>query len=374
MSGRPKHEIIHEELAGAIASGVLAPGAQVPTEAELVKRYKSSRPTVTRVMQRLVLEGLVERRAGAGTFVRRGAGTGRAKLFGLLIPGLGETEIFEQICGQMARDAQTLHYTLLWGDASGSGHGPAGDRVVALAHDYVARHVAGVFFAPLESTPDKGAVNAAVIDTLAAAQIPVVLLDRDLARSPERSPYDLVAIDHRRASHLLTSHLLEQGHRQIAFVARPLSAPTVALRIAGYREALREAGIEPTPKSVHFGDPGDPMFVRQILKAEAARTFVCANDATAAQLMHTLDELGIVVPEDACVAGFDDVRYANLLRVPLTTIHQPCRALGTAAVQAMTERLANPGMPAREILLDVKLAVRRSTSLPRRGKPAGTRR
>lgn len=374
MASRPKHEIIHEELAGAIGSGALPPGAQLPTEAELVKRYGASRPTVTRVMQRLVLERLVERRAGAGTFVRRGAVTGEAKLFGLLIPGLGETEIFEQICGQMARDAQTLQYTLLWGDASASSHGPTGDCVLALAQDYVARHVAGVFFAPRELTPDRGAVNAAVIDTLAAARIPIVLLDRDLVRSPERSPYDLVAIDHRRASHLLTSHLLEQGHRQIAFVARPLSAPSVALRVAGYREALREAGIEPTTKSVHFGDPGDPRFVRQILEAEAARTFICANDATAAQFMHTLDELGVAVPEDARVAGFDDVRYANLLRVPLTTIHQPCRALGTAAVQAMTERLANPGMPARDILLDVQLAVRRSTSLPRSDKPAGTRR
>lgn len=374
MAGRPKHEIIHEDLAGAIAAGTLAPGAQVPTEAELVKRYKASRPTVTRVMQRLVLEGLVERRAGSGTFVRRGAAASSAKLFGLLIPGLGETEIFEPICGQMARDAQAHQHTLLWGDASETGHGPSGERAIALARDYVARHVAGVFFAPLELTSDKEAVNAAVIDTLKAAGVPVVLLDRDVVRAPQRSGHDLVAIDHRRAAHLLTSHLIDQGCRQIGFVARPLSAPTVALRIAGYCDALREAGVEPSTKAVHFGDPGDQVFVRRILGTDGTRTFVCANDATAATLLHTLDELGVAVPEQACVAGFDDVRYANLLRVPLTTMHQPCRAIGSAAVQAMVERLANPGLPARDILLDVKLVARRSTNLARRDKPAGSRR
>ena len=89
--------------------------------------------------------------------------------------------------------------------------------------------------------------------------------------------------------------------------------------------------------------------------------------------MHTLDELGVIVPDDIRVAGFDDVRYANLLRVPLTTIHQPCRAIGSAAVQAMVERLTNPGLPARDILLDSRLVVRRST-MGRRDKAASPRR
>lgn len=363
MAGRPKHETIHEELADAIATGALPPGARLPTEAELVRRHEASRPTVTRVMQRLVLEGLIERRAGRGTFVRRSATTSPAKLFGLLIPGLGETEIFEPICAQMARDAQAHQHTLLWGDATGGAPGQSGNRAVELAREYVERHVGGVFFAPQELASDKDSVNTAVIETLTAAGIPIVLLDRDVVRYPLRSGFDMVAIDHRRAAHLLVSHLVAHGIRQIGFVSKPLSAPSVTLRIAGYRDALREAGIEPSTKAVHFGDPGDASFVQQMLDADPARTLVCANDATAARLMHTLDELGIGVPDQVRVAGFDDVRYANLLRVPLTTIHQPCRDLGAVAMQAMIERLTAPDLPARDILLEATLVVRRSTAV-----------
>jgi len=373
MSKRPKHETIHEDLARVIGDGTLVPGAQLPTEAELVRTYKASRPTVTRVMQRLVLEGFVERRAGAGTFVRREAAASCAKLFGLLIPGLGETEIFEPLCGQMARDAQSHQHTLLWGDATDHGSARAGERALALARDYAARRVGGVFFAPLELSSDKESVNAAVIETLEKAAIPVVLLDRDVVWHPERSRYDLVAIDHRRAAHVLVAHILGQRIRQVSFVAQPLSAPTIALRIAGYRDALREVGIEPASKAVHFGDPSDAAFVRRVLATGQAAAIVCGNDVTAAKLLHTLDELGVVVPDDVRVAGFDDVRYANLLRVPLTTIHQPCRDLGTAAVQAMVERLANPALPARDILLDARLVVRRSTTV-RRAKPAAPKR
>ena len=142
---------------------------------------------------------------------------------------------------------------------------------------------------------------------------------------------------------------------------------------AGYRDALREVGIEPSSKAVHFGDPSDAAVVRRVLATGQAAAIVCGNDVTAAKLLHTLDELGVVVPDDVRVAGFDDVRYANLLRVPLTTIHQPCRDLGTAAVQAMVERLANPALPARDILLDARLVVRRSTTV-RRAKPAAPKR
>jgi DNA-binding LacI/PurR family transcriptional regulator len=60
------------------------------------------------------------------------------------------------------------------------------------------------------------------------------------------------------------------------------------------------------------------------------------------------------------IIGIDDVKYASLLRVPLTTLRQPCHDLGTAAVAAMLERIAHPTMPARDILLDCKLIIRQS--------------
>lgn len=363
VSRRPKHQVIYDALAAEIVGGRLAPGTRLPTETALVGQFDASRPTVTRAMQRLVADGLIERRPRAGTFVRISLHP-TTKLLGLIIPGLGETEIFEPICSQIAAEAAAFHCALVWGHATLPAAPASAERAVALAESYVRQRVAGVFFAPVELTSDRTAVNAAVATVLDEAGIPIVLLDRDIVSQPARSRFDLVSIDHRRAAHVLVADLIERGERKVFFIARPLSAPTISLRIAGYRDALREAGIEPEPCWVQFGDPTDTAFVRQLVRLGRDAAFVCGNDATAANLMHTLDELGTVVPDDVRVAGFDDVRYARLLRVPLTTIHQPCRSIGTMAMQAMRERIEHPGLPARDILLDAGLVRRRSTLRP----------
>ncbi len=87
---------------------------------------------------------------------------------------------------------------------------------------------------------------------------------------------------------------------------------------------------------------------------------MCANDFTAAHLMKTLTELGVNVPGKVRLSGIDDVKYASLLSVPLTTLHQPCADMGAIAVSTMLERLRHPKLPARDILLDFHLVVRDS--------------
>jgi DNA-binding LacI/PurR family transcriptional regulator len=131
------------------------------------------------------------------------------------------------------------------------------------------------------------------------------------------------------------------------------------LRIAGYREALLDAGISPQPEWIHSGEPTNEEYVRHIVE-EGAKAIICANDLTAANLMRTLDSLGCPVPQKLRVAGFDDVRYAELLRPSLTTIHQPCVDIGSFAMQTMLERLENPSFPARDILAQPILIVRQS--------------
>jgi DNA-binding LacI/PurR family transcriptional regulator len=76
--------------------------------------------------------------------------------------------------------------------------------------------------------------------------------------------------------------------------------------------------------------------------------------------MKTLLEIGVTIPEEIRIAGFDDVSYASLLPVPLTTMHQPCGDIGAAAMSAMLERIGNPSLAPRSILLDAHLVVRRS--------------
>jgi DNA-binding LacI/PurR family transcriptional regulator len=134
------------------------------------------------------------------------------------------------------------------------------------------------------------------------------------------------------------------------FIARPNSAPTVEARIAGYREAIYAHGLTPAVAAN----------AKSVMKAHRPDAFVCANDRTAGELMQELIAMGRRIPEDAAIVGIDDVEYAKLLPVPLTTIHQPCRAIGEAAMSAMLERIARPDMLARDIMLDCRLVVRES--------------
>lgn len=354
-----KHRRVFEHVLAEIESGKIKDGARLPSEVELVKQFGSSRPTVARALHDLQNLGLVERKVGSGTYVRKAQKQSESWRFGLLIPGLGRTEIFEPICGQLARLAQKQHHTLLWGDF-GDKRGDADPALIEQVCDsYIRQKVAGVFFAPLELTEDKDRINQSVITALETARIPIVLLDRDIVAFPRRSRFDLVGIDNRRAGFLIADHLINLGCRRIDFLSRPDSAPTVMLRIAGYREALLGSGIAPDPQWVHSGEPTDEILVQRIL-ADGATAIICANDLTAANLMRTLDSLGCTVPGEVRVVGFDDVRYAELLRPALTTIHQPCSEIGTMAMQVMLERIENPAFPARDILVQPVLIVRQS--------------
>jgi LacI family transcriptional regulator len=355
----PLHRQIAEEIRQEILGGTFTEGAQLPTEMELVKRFSASRPTVGQALKQLQFEGLIERRAGAGTFVRRATGdtTSHGGLWGLIIPGLGNTEIFEPICAEIALQARQHGTNLLWSADARQNLSPA-EQAMDLCQQCLRGKVNGVFFAPLELTEHKDDVNRRIVDSLKSAGIPVVLLDRDLHPAPKRSGFDLVSMDNFAAGLLVTTHLLAQGARSLRFVAPPGSAFSVFLRISGFREALAQHGLAPQKKQITIGDAEDTAFVAALVKQ--ADAVVCANDHTAALLMRTLEKLNVRVPRDLRLAGFDDTKYATLLSVPLTTVHQPCREIGRVAALAMLERVKNPNLPPRQILLSGELVVRGS--------------
>ena len=366
-SGQSKHRRIFDHLLASIQSGELKPGDRLPSEAELGKLFEASRITVAKAVNDLQRMGLVTRRPGAGTHVRseeRPSG----RTFGLLIPELGLTEIFEPICHGMMRTHFARPDALLWGNSSMSpqDNARAAEQVV---QSFISQKVAGVFFAPLELSADKDAANRRIARALDRAQIPFVLLDRCYMPYPDRSAHDLVAVDNRRAGYIGAAHLLGLGIRRLVFVAEELAANTVDARITGFYEALRVHGITPDWEPVWRGNPQDESFVRRILEAGRPEAFLCANDLTAARLMQVLVGLGIRIPEEIRIVGMDDVRYASLLPVPLTTIHQDCSGIGAVAMATMLQRLEHPELPIRDVLVPVRLVVRRSCGAHLASKP-----
>jgi GntR family transcriptional regulator, arabinose operon transcriptional repressor len=362
----PKYQQVVETIKNEILSGRYQRGQKLPSEAALVKRFGTSRITVGRALRELRQAGLIQSRAGSGSFVGAAASGEEGLLFGLLIPNLGDTEIFGPICQGMSQAPQARKNALLWGNIAPDME-TKDAQTWDLCQQYIAKKVDGVFFAPLERTAASEQTNHLVISALERAAIPVVLLDRCVLPYPRRSRHDLIGIDHRRAGYMITEHLLKLGCRRIAFIGYANSASTVTARIGGYRDALFIAGVSVSRDLVRNLDSDQVSEVRMVMEKLKPEGIVCANDRTAGHLMQSLIQMNYRIPQDVRIVGIDDVEYASLLPVPLTTVHQPCKEIGVAAVAAMLERVAAPDMPIRDILLDCTLVVRDSCGQKRNG-------
>ncbi len=357
-SGRESvHRMIYEQLLDEIKTEVFVAGVRLPSEAELCKRFNTSRITVAKALQRLQFEGFVYRRAGSGTYVRVREKTANMQ-FGLLIPDLGKTEIFEPICKGMMRSSLENSISLIWGQSS-SLENKRGEAAERLCRQFLEQRVAGVFFAPIEYLEGDDRINFNLVAALQAAKIPVVLLDRTHEEYPKQSDLDLVGIDNHRAGLVLTNHLWKCGARRIVFVARSKSASTILERIAGYETSLRMLHSA-YPGHVFLGDVEDEAALRQLMATERPDGIICGNDITAAKMMATLIKMGFSIPSQVRMVGIDDVSYARYLPVPLTTIHQDCENIGSTAMMLMLDRVRNPKRKAIDARIPFELVVRKS--------------
>ena len=355
-----KHQHISQELRTEIASGKFAPTGKLPSESQLVERFRVSRPTVARALRDLQSEGLIERKAGSGSFVRHLQVQTHSQLIGLLVPGRGATEVLDVVCGELGAIARLHGYGVLWGR---SPH-PMLDRNLNASSareacdEFIKRGVRGVIFAPFEHLDDSRRVNLQLLDLLRHAGIAVVLIDRDFMPFPLRSDYDLVALDNVQAGFLAGDHLLRLGIRKLCLLSDPDSASSVDARLTGVREAIRQHQLSDDISIRMDGDASDVAFVRQAIKDIDA--VVCANDSTAFRLQQTLVQLKVRVPEDLRIIGFDDVRNATLASVTLTTVRQPCRDLAWCAFRTLEERILRAAHPVRTTFLAPTLVVRNS--------------
>lgn len=362
---KAKHHEVFATLLREIQGGQWKEGDRLPSEAALVERFGHSRITIGRALRDLQSAGIISRRAGSGSFVRPSRTTS-GRTFGLLIADIGETDVYESIWRGMMASPQAREHAVAWGSTP-AGADPSdaearSQRAWQLCRQYIDRRVDGVFFAPVSISPVAGDMNHRIVRALDDAKIPVVLLDRPITPYPDPGWKDLVGIDNRLAGFVMTEHLLGRGARRVVFVRTASSAPTVDARESGYRRALMQADLEPLD-AVRL-DPGSATAVRAMLRTHTPDAIVCANDRTAARLMHTLLGVGIRIPGDVRLVGIDDVEYASLLPVPLTTYRQPTLQLGEVALSMMLTRVAQPDMAAHDIRLRCELVVRESCGQP----------
>jgi DNA-binding LacI/PurR family transcriptional regulator len=367
MNSPLKHRAVSRQLTIEITAGKYSKSGRLPSEAQLVKRFNVSRPTVGRAMRELHEQGLIERRAGSGTYIRTEKDRARsehtaAPRIGLLMPSQSHTEIFEPICAELASLAHVKDYGLWWGDSvpfASKTHMTAVEAETLCEH-FIERGVVGVFFASFEHQKDFEAVNQRITERLKKAGIPIVLLDRDIGVFPNRSEFDIVGVDNVAGGYLLANHLIKLGVRRMVYVKRPLTASTVDSRIIGAQKAILDNGLQIPQPFVYSGDPADVKFVTSFSQNKEIDAVLCTNDHLAAELLQTLTRIGIRIPKSLRLVGFDNVRFASLLSIPLTTVEQPVRDIAITAFSALLERMTDSALPPRTLILTPRLVVRES--------------
>jgi DNA-binding LacI/PurR family transcriptional regulator len=173
-----------------------------------------------------------------------------------------------------------------------------------------------------------------------------------------------VSVDERYAGYVATQHLISLGHRRIGFVAGPAAYLPTREKAAGRAEALREAQLRDGLVShSDFSFDGGRSALRTLLAADDPPTgVICSSDVMALGVVQEARELGLRVPQDISVVGFDGIDAASWGDPPLTTVEQPIEAIASTAVELLQSVVAEPQTFRPRVLLQPKLRLGRSTS------------
>ena len=362
MIVKNKFEQVRDTLLDEIKKGVYERSLKLPSENELIKRFGIARETARKAISDLVRKGLVKRRKGAGSFITK-QGQRRSGLIGLLMPDASSARIFRDFVTEISRLARRNGYEVIVRDLSAGSIAETKVRVRRMARELIVQNVEGVVFRPLIDER-LVASNLEIVKIFKNAETPVVLMDSDVAVSPERSDCDLVTIDNVSAGRRVAEHLLKQGRRKVSFMMNG----TVLRHNENWRNRLfgvaGEMAIRNVTDAVRPLDfkPDNRSALKRLFKSRfRPDAIVCGNDETAVQLIESLLAIGKRVPKEVAVVGFDDADIAASFKIPLTTVRLPSRQIATTVLRTLLARISRPDDDPREIHLSAPLVVRAST-------------
>jgi GntR family transcriptional regulator of arabinose operon len=358
----PLHIQLLDDLRHKIINGILKPHERLPSEWELVEQLDISRATIQRAWQAAEQEGLIYRIPGKGTFVSEPGEKAVTKMvFGLVVPDFrgssaartlhGAERILKQR-GYSIRVAST-EYSL--------------DEENRILREMVNEGMVGCILWAFKGSGTERYL--AEIDPT----FPVVLLDRPI----EGVPLPCVTSNNYAGGMQAMKHLIELGHRQIAFLARPhIELWTVAERLRAYQDAMISIAETPLPP-ILIGDEKElssynaylssddqslEPLVEYLRQPDRPSAIFAVNDWMAIRALRAAKYAGLRVPEDLSLVGFDNLDIVDYLTPALTTIAQNPELMGVEAARRLLAYA--DGEPLEEVLtmLPTKLIVRQSTA------------
>jgi LacI family transcriptional regulator len=307
---------------------------------------------VRQAIQNLVGMGYLTRRKGLGSFVTIPQQSAQKQtIVGIIVPDIRAGYAPELARGVEDTAAKTKHSLMVCS---------SDDLFIKAefhANRLIENSVGGVIIVPTAAADAK---NRMIVQKFKERNIPVVLADRLI----DSLSVDHVTTDNFEGAYKLTRYLLGKGHTKIAFVYSSIFS-TEQLRFEGYRKALEERGLRVNPSIVvaHSGPFSDNQFLkyaRSLLKQRKRMTAVfAAHDRIALTFYTASRELGLSVPEDLSIVGYDDLNFHG---VPLTTMHQPIYEMGVESMKLISSRVQGSAEPPESIVLESYLVERSSVA------------
>jgi LacI family transcriptional regulator len=228
----------------------------------------------------------------------------------------------------------------------------------AEAEQMLQRHVEGLVAIP--SRLRESRISRALF-----GRTPIVVFDR-----PVLDPaLDVVTVQNTSGARRMVEHLIEHGHKRIAFMGLSRSLFTINARFLGYRRALHEAGLQ---EDAFFGCNSHEETLRaletRVQGANRPTAVFTSNTLATRYVLTAIASIGLKVPNDLAVAAFDDFEMAEFTSPPLTVVRQPAQEMGRVATNLLFDRIARGEVPrtGNRIVLPVEIVLRRSCGCKRR--------
>ena len=273
------------------------------------------------------------------------------RMLGLVVSSL-TNPIFARIVLAIEERAHELGYELILAHTHNKP-----EREALCIQRLMARRVDGLLISPVYRLASEDRVYR----DLAAHGTPTVILGHS---APFCSAFVNVQCDDLNAAHAATKHLLDLGHKRIAFFAGPPITPWTRERFEGYRRALRDANLDVDDKLVFQAgrniEDGANAALQMINEGVTPTAIQCVNDMVAIGAAETLIAQGHRIPEDISIIGFGNILLSHHFRVPLTTVRQPKFHLGQAAMDMLQQLMKGQHPAPRRIAAE--LIIRTSTA------------
>lgn len=265
-------------------------------------------------------------------FLAQAIVTKKSLLIGILVPELA-SGFFPEIIDGFETAASAKHYNILIAK-----HDYQDAKLAAAVALFGRYQVDGLCLVPAGAKLDPSSR-----EELGFFKKPVVLFDEALGKGELPAPAPWIGIDDEEASAAATRYLLEKGHRNIVFAGvNPLS-PCALKRVAGYRGAMKKAGLKASAAFESEGPPSEESGRQAVRQMKAQDSFpdaiLCLNDVVATGVILQCLSLGLRVPQEVSVMGFGNLSFGHALAVPLTTVDQSARALGARMFEVLLESM-----------------------------------